>query len=48
MLRAVQVGLSLIDLYDLEYGEVLDIITEASNDDCDYKEVASQDDFDRF
>lgn len=48
MLRAVQVGLSLIDLYDLEYGEVLDIITEASNDDCDYQEVASQDDFDRF
>ena len=48
MLRAVQIGLSLNDLFELEYGEVLDMITEANNDNYEYKEVASQADFDRF
>lgn len=48
MLRAVQIGLSLTDLYTLEYGEVLDMITEANNDNFNYKEIATQDDFDRF
>ena len=48
MLRAVQIGLSLTDLYELEYGEVMDMIIEAGNDNYKYKEVATQSDFDRF
>ena len=33
---------------DLEIGLVLDVLTERANDDFDYKQVATQDDFDRF
>jgi hypothetical protein len=47
-LRCIQAGLNLSDLDALEYGMILDILTEQSNDDYKYKEVASQDDFDRF
>lgn len=48
VLRAVQLGLSLDDLDGMEYGTVIDIMTEAANDNCEYKELASQDDFDKF
>jgi hypothetical protein len=48
ILRCIQAGLNLSDLDALEYGVILDILTESSNDDYKYKEVASQDDFDRF
>ncbi len=48
ILRALQVGLQLADLDYLEFGEVMDIITERSNDDAKYNQVASQADFDRF
>ena len=48
LLRAIQIGLKLPDLDCLETGTVYDIITEASNDDCEYKQVATQEDFDRF
>lgn len=48
MLRVVQVGLSLSDLDNLDYGFVMDMITELGNDDHKYKERATQDDFDRF
>lgn len=48
VLRAIQVGLTLADLDFLEYGEVMDIITERANDDAKYNQVASQADFDRF
>ena len=48
LLRAVQVGLHLADLEVLELGEVLDIATESANDNAEYKQVASQADFDRF
>ena len=48
LLRVYQAGLCLADLDELETGTVFDIMTEAGNDDCKYKEVASQDDFDRF
>lgn len=48
MLRCIQVGLSLADLNTLSYGLVIDILTEAANDNCDYKQLASQADFDRF
>jgi hypothetical protein len=48
VLRAVQLGLSLDDLDGMEYGTVIDLMTEAANDNCEYKELASQDDFDKF
>lgn len=48
MLRCIQVGIRLSDLDALEYGMIMDILTETSNDDFKYKEVASQEDFDRF
>ena len=47
-LRCVQVGLKIADLDYLEYGFVMDIITESSNDDYKYREVATQADFDKF
>jgi hypothetical protein len=48
MLRASQLGLSTTDLDNLEYGTIVDMMTEASNDSCEYRQIASQDDFDRF
>ena len=48
VLRAVQLGLSLDDLDGMEYGTVIDLMTEAANDTCEYKQLASQDDFDKF
>lgn len=48
MLRCIQVGIRLSDLDALEYGMIIDILTETSNDEFKYKEVASQEDFDRF
>lgn len=48
LLRAVQTGLTLDDLDSLSLGMVYDILTEASNDDCEYRQVATQEDFDRF
>jgi hypothetical protein len=32
----------------LEYGTVLDMMTEAANDGFKYKQLATQDDFNRF
>lgn len=48
LLRCLQVGLSLRDLDLLTVGMVNDIFVENMNDDYEYKEVAGQDDFDRF
>ena len=48
LLRAVQIGLNLDDLDGLEYGAVVDMMTENSNDDLTYDTVASQEDFDRW
>lgn len=48
LLRAIQVGLTLDDLDVLDYGEVVDIITESANDEYPYKALATQADFDRF
>jgi len=36
------------DLFVLETGQVMDIITEAGNDKCDYQEIATQEDMDRL
>lgn len=48
ILRTIQAGLTLSDLEVLDYGFVLDIITELDNDSFDYKDKATQADFDRF
>ena len=48
LLRAFQMRLNMNDLDCLEYGTVLDMMTELSNDDVDYMPLADQADFDRF
>lgn len=48
MLRCVQLGISIRDLDLLTVGLVNDMFTENTNDNCEYREVASQDDFDKF
>lgn len=48
LLRCVQLGIKISELDYLEYGEVIDIMTESANDNYKYKQVASQSDFDRF
>ncbi|MDO5018811.1 MAG: hypothetical protein Q4E02_05865 [Lagierella massiliensis] len=48
LLRAVELGLSVIELDLLTIGLVNDMYTEKSNDEWKYKEVATQDDFDKF
>ncbi len=41
-------GLTIDDLDCLEYGLVLDMMTESGNDSFEYRPVAGQEDFDRF
>lgn len=48
LLRCTEVGLSMADLDELTVGMVNDMFVEKSNDNYDWKELASQDDFDRF
>ena len=48
LLRCIQAGLRLSDLDVLDFGVVLDMLTELDNDSYKYKEVASQADFDKF
>lgn len=48
MLRAFQIGLSMADLEQLNVGDVIDMMVESSNDSAEYRELATQADFDRF
>lgn len=48
MLRAKQMGLSIADMEELEEGFIVDMMVESGNDNFEYKEVANQDDFDKF
>lgn len=48
LLRTFQMGLSMTDLDCLEYGTVIDMMTESANDSCEYRQLASQEDFDKF
>jgi hypothetical protein len=48
MLRCLQIGLSLSDLDRIDYGMVMDMVIESGNDNCEYKQLASQEDFDRW
>ena len=46
--RCLQLGLSMSDLDMLSIGIVLDMFTEKQNDEVKYKQVATQEDFNRF
>ena len=48
LLRCVQIGLSLRDLDLLTIGMVNDMYAESRNDSYDYREVATQSDYDLF
>ena len=50
LLRCVQIGLSVRDLDLLTIGMVNDMYAESGNDECsgEYREIAGQEDFDRF
>lgn len=48
LLRCVEVGIAIRDLYLLTMDLVLDIWTEKANDSLKYPKVASQREFDRF
>lgn len=48
LLRCTEVGLSMSDLDDLSVGMVNDMFVEKSNDNYEWKELATQEDFDRF
>lgn len=48
LLRCTEVGLSMADLDELTVGMVNDMFIEKSNDNYDWKEIASQEDFDKF
>lgn len=48
LLRCVQLGVSVRDLDLLTIGLVNDMYAESGNDECRYREVATQEDFDKF
>lgn len=41
-------GITLADLEVLSIGMVFDMLSERQNDSYEYKELATQDDFDKF
>ena len=48
MLRCKELGLSIDDLENIEYGLVMDMLTERENDEHKYPYKATQDDFNNF
>lgn len=48
MLRCKELGLSIDDLENMDFGLVSDMMTEKDNDNYDYPYKASQEDFNRF
>ena len=48
VLRAKQMGLSLSEMEELEEGFITDMIIESNNDNYEYKQLATQEDFDKF
>ena len=48
LLRTLELGLSISDWSLLTIGLVNDMFTEKNNDEYKYKEVATQEDFDKF
>lgn len=48
MLRCKELGLSIDELENIDFGLVADMLTEKGNDEYKYPLKASQEDFDRF
>ena len=48
LLRNVELGITIWDLYLLTIGLVLDLWTEKSNDGEKYKRLATNEDFNKF
>ena len=48
MLRCKELGLTINELENMDYGLVEDMFTEKVNDEYEYPYKASQEDFDRF
>ena len=48
MLRCKELGFTVDELEQVEFGLVLDMLTEKGNDEYDYPYKASQKDFDNF
>lgn len=48
LLRCKELGLSVFELEEIEFGLVMDMLTERSNDEHKYPYKATQADFDKF
>ena len=48
MLRCKELGLTVSELEQIDFGLVADMLTERSNDDHDYPDKATQEDFNKF
>ena len=48
MLRCKELGLSVSELEQIDYGLVMDMLIEQSNDEYKYPYKATQKDFDKF
>ena len=48
LLRSFQLGIRIEDMKQLTLGMVLDMFAEAGNDSVEYKQLATQADFDAF
>lgn len=48
MLRAFQLGLRMADLEEITIGDLMDMLIESNNDEYEYPNVPTQDDFRRF
>ena len=47
-MRCYQIGLRVSDLFFLDVGDVMDMLTESGNDQEQWDYIATQEDFDRF
>ena len=48
MLRCKELGLSVTDLENMDFGLVADMLVEKGNDEHKYPYKATQEDFDKF
>ena len=42
------IGLTIDELESMDYGTVMDMLIEKGNDGVEYRQLATQEDFDRF
>ena len=48
MLRCKELGFSVDELETVEFGLIMDMLTEQGNDNCEYLYKATQADFNKF